>query len=443
MRVVHWLSLAAAAMLTVGCSRGAATAPPARAAEEPGSYEVISNAPLEADLQAGGKTVKVRGQMSLYVHYVPSEAAKGQIEVRTLDVTFFDVPQEVLSGRPPKHGRSAGLLSFSLPIGEEPKPRMLKYAGGNHSISGNVEMAAHFTQLDELLPPVRPKEYDGDYLVSRTITGHFQLNVLLGGAPPELKREPGRGDFSGTAAFPAFESNGVRIREFTVTIPDPPVQTVSGPAGPTRVVRQMCVQPVSIRTSSSDPDPTGKTLPTLMAKAQMEWQDKAAVRFDVRPVQTVQGTAFKTLMTGQASSEDLLLNQMDDQHCIEVFFIEDFIPANFYFGANTYAPAQPDAKVIVAEAPHDHNGQVLPIDPLVLAHELGHVMGLGHPLRAGGLFKSSNGTLMCAAKAGHARPTNNSLANIEHISNGLTSLQLQTTTAPPDCAGNPNCGTCP
>jgi hypothetical protein len=444
MRALHWLTPAAAALLTcVGCSGEAATATPARPLQEPGSYEVISNAPLEADLQAGGKLVKVRGQMSLYVHYVPSEAARGQIEVRTLDITFFDVPQEALSGRPPRRGRSMGLLSFSLPLEEESKQRWLKYVPGNHSISGDITMAAHFTQLDEVLPAVRPKEDDGDYLVSRTIPGQFHVNVLLGGAPPELSRRPGQGDFSGTATFPAFASNGVRIPEFKITIPDPPIETLSGPTGPTRVVRQLCLQPVSIKTSDSDTDPTGESLATLLNNAQMQWQEKAAVVFDVQPVRTVKGSTFKTLLTGQTGNEDGLLSQVDEQHCIEVFFIEDFIPANFYFGANSYAPAQPDAKVIVAEKPRDHNGHVLPLDPLVLAHELGHVMGLGHPLRAGGLFKSSSGTLMCAAKAGHPRPTNNSLANIQHLSNGLTSLQLQMTTAPADCAGNPTCGACP
>ena len=434
-----FLLLASASCARAVEPRGSPSRPPP---VEPGSYEVISNTPLKAHLQAGGRTVDVHGQMSVYVHYSPKEALAGRIELRTLSVVFFGVPQEQISGKPfkPKDGS----LSFTLPVTQEQRPRFVKYSRDSHVVDDDVAVAAHFTQLDELLPPVTQKgdpEAVGsqDALAPTTVPGRIRLHFALGGAPSELVQEVGKGKISGDADFKELTRNSVRIPGFTVSIPDPDSDVTAGASGQTRVARALCIRPIVLSAGAAN-DPTGLTLDDDVTQAKELWEKTGAVKLEVRDTVSFANDAFKVLETGQSPTAEVkpLRAEHTDPDCVEVYFVRDFIPTNFNFGATTSSPGTPDAQVIIAE----HRAAGMLPDGTVLAHELGHVMGLGHPRFPNGLMKASAGTLMCDAKAGKTRPSKNSEKNLDliQLNNALGSLQLVPLKLP-DCLAD--CGTCP
>src|SRR5262245_49309196 len=291
MRRFACLLAAVLVLPTVGCSRD--DPPQGSDKPPPGSYEVVSNTPIEAQLMARGTPVTLHGRASLYVHYEPPRAAKGQIEVRAINVRFFEVPQQALTGQAPR-GKATGVLTLRLPsIG----PQFVRYDPNRHTIQADkLRMEAHFAQLDELIPPRKYREYpkdekrraSSDYTVSSTIPAEIRLDVSLGGAPPELSQRKGAGTLKAEASVPRYDRNGVHIEPFEIgnvriapvtslrspialgaprsatgmirvatTTPNadpepqsgPTMDTSSGPSETTRTVRHVCIQPMLIKNA--------------------------------------------------------------------------------------------------------------------------------------------------------------------------------------------------
>ncbi len=140
--------------------------------------------------------------------------------------------------------------------------------------------------------------------------------------------------------------------------------------------RRLALQPIGFRDSNSDPNPSGFTAPAQFAKAQEVW-GKCCIDLDVRPIQLITNATVKTsdsLSTIRATFTDA------DPDVIEVYFVDNLIPAQG--GGHAGGIGLASCKVVMAE-PNSGN-------PVLLAHELGHVLGLRHP----GGSNSDAGTVM-------------------------------------------------
>jgi hypothetical protein len=206
------------------------------------------------------------------------------------------------------------------------------------------------------------------------------------------------------------------------------------------VARKLCLQPVRIQSSKTDPDPTGDGLAFGLPGAETQW-DKADVIFDVRDWKTVTNGDLK--ISSSDAEEDDIRASIEDDDCIEIFFIENFDPVSDYGGGATWGSGLASSQIITSDG--NNNG----IDFTHLAHELGHVMGLAHPGMGTpnaswpNVIDPSSGTLMCGSGWMNDNPAINSQENKDNISNPLFTFSIKAIGALPDCADSADCGACP
>jgi hypothetical protein len=141
--------------------------------------------------------------------------------------------------------------------------------------------------------------------------------------------------------------------------------------------RRLTIQPIGFRTDDTDPAPTGGTATAQFAKAQAVWE-KACITFQVNPIVIVTDETLKT-----SSDLTAIRNAFTDPDpaVIEVFFVANSLPS--VGGGSAGGIGLASCKPVIAE-PNSGN-------PVLLAHELGHVLGLQHP---GGASTSDAGTVM-------------------------------------------------
>ncbi len=140
--------------------------------------------------------------------------------------------------------------------------------------------------------------------------------------------------------------------------------------------KKTCVQPIRIATDAGA-NPT--TCPDL-ATATAIWA-KCCIMLDVKAVQTINKTAFQTLdesKNDDPTAEELMLFAAQNDDAGKTGCIEVYCPDQFQQGATTgkdisgggatYYAGTAKAKVVIVDG----------ADPGVLAHELGHALGLLH-----------------------------------------------------------------
>ena len=171
-----------------------------------------------------------------------------------------------------------------------------------------------------------------------------------------------------------------------------------------------------------------------------EW-NKADVVFNTRDWITIFNSNYSSLTSGEMSS---LRAEVNEDDCIEVFFVDRFDPQTMDGGGNTVSGGTESAKVISSDENADFG-----VDFTHLAHEYGHVLTLKHP---GSGFPTaalphrvdaSTGTLMCGSGFNNDNPTINSEWNEDNIANPLLTFAFKLATVGPDCTNDIDCGACP
>ena len=393
---------------------------------------LIGNGSVDATLRtkAGEQAVKGRASFSL------ETAGGGEVMVKQFNLVFPDAPQEAISGRPPKSKNPNGVLGMSVPASEKAVP--LRYDAQSMMISGEIPVQAHFPQIDEIYPPQFAKDpKESDFAVSRTQRGRIKLEIKLSEA---VEKAAARSSQRQAAKIAGNASAQVEV-EALGDIPAYRIEWRTSLTIDVGVLRwfesasRLCIQPVRIRSGAADPTPTGLGLAFGLPGANTQW-NKADVVFQVRDWMFINNAALKVATSG--AEEDTIRASIDVADCIEVFFVENFDPVSLHGGGATWSSGTANAKIISSDG-----NATFGVDLTHLAHELGHVLNMGHPGNPNGLFNSSTNTLMCPSGWHNDNPRRNSTDNKNHVSNPLLVWTIKVISPGPDCNASADCGACP
>lgn len=184
-----------------------------------------------------------------------------------------------------------------------------------------------------------------------------------------------------------------------LSAPPPPVCANPG------VARSLDVQPVFLRTDPSDAAPTGTTWTRRLNQANAIWGKVGVTFVELTPV-TID-TPLKT--NGTDNAEVNAVRALRSAAGVEVFLVDNDMATSG--GASTTGTAVPNAWC-------GADGNMVMSDrgtsDTLLAHELGHIIGLDHPGTPPN--PGDPGTIMQASNSNStANPTRNTLVNFAAI----------------------------
>ena len=161
----------------------------------------------------------------------------------------------------------------------------------------------------------------------------------------------------------ALEPN--RRATISADLSAPPPPTCANPG----VARDLDVQPVFLRTGPTDPSPTGTTWTRRFNEANAIW-GKLGVTFHDLGAVTID-TPLKT--TGSTVAERNAVAALRSGAGIEVFLVDNDMAA---MGGSSEQPGGPvagcgaDGNIVLSDRGTSNT---------ILAHELGHTLGVAHP----------------------------------------------------------------
>ncbi|MGE0681920.1 MAG: hypothetical protein AB7P69_13605, partial [Candidatus Binatia bacterium] len=275
-----------------------------------------------------------------------------------------------------KQAQPTGVLSIYR---NETLPLKVDSTGG---FSGEFEAKLHYPLIDQLIGWRKSSEGKGEADHFAPITDRVRVTLSGKLDKPLTDRSPEKEELRTVEAKATIKSLNASLASFllelrwrfVIIVYNPNLQILRC-LGP---VKRMCIQPVGIKDNANDPFPTGTAFPLLMDEARDMWE-RACVRFDVKDFEYLIDPQAKTLTASFDNTspefQDMLdvINSVDDENCVEVFFIESWTNPELFGGGATFSSGTASAKILTSD--QNDNG----IDFNHLAHELGHVLGLGHP----------------------------------------------------------------
>jgi hypothetical protein len=397
------------------------------------TWAITSTIPVTAKMMIGNQSVEVKGHSGIVFYTSPEALKQNLVKVETLNLALFNVDQSLISGKRPK-GKQTGVLAFSIWANDQ-KETYLKYDPRTLTLTGDIPVNMNFPQVDELLPPKKSEE---DFFVSPRIPAKIHIQFKLVQALEKLLTDKQqRFNVSGQVSMD-FQGQALGDSKLRPLRSDLLINSHVVDIAPLlrfEVARKLCLQPVRILNAANDASPTGAGLAFGLPGARTEW-NKADVVFQVRGWKTVINNNLK--VADNATEEGQIRTSVQDDDCIEVFFIENFNPADSHGGGATWSSGTASAQIISSDG--NATGG---IDFTHLAHELGHVLALGHPSGSPGLTSGNTGTLMCPSGWHRDNPTINSQGNKDNSNNPLLTFAIKLRTVSPNCTNNGDCGACP
>jgi hypothetical protein len=408
--------------------------------------KAVINAKVVSTLSTKSGKKEISGRVSAYLRLNPADVDRGQVKVGGFNVLYSDVPQALISGRKSEI-YEFGNLGFSIKAVKE--GQFLEYDPQKLTLSGTIQGSTSISQFDEIYKS-RGGEANDDF---DTLTQDAEVKIILfldkplneninSEKPFSLK---GKMDMSIAVA----EDRDYDIPMYRIANPDlffVDLEIIWWPRW--EIAKRLCLQPVRIGTftfSGGWPplisvNYSGDGLAFGLPGANKEWA-KADVVFTVRDWKTIFNSQYSTLTSGEAAA---LRATVDDDDCVEVFFVDKFSPASMWGGGATWSGGTASTKIISS----DENA-FYGIDFTHLAHELGHTITLKHPGQGFPTaaqphrIDASSGTLMCPSGFMNDNPTVNSQWNKDSVQNPLFTFSLKTISAGPDCQNDADCGACP
>jgi len=411
-----------------------------------GTNTAVLNGEVRTVMKTDEGNTVLRGRVSGYLTFTEESLEKGAIMVEALNWVVFGIDQESVTGKRPE-GKPTSALGFSLATA---KLQGLRYE--DHILKGKLRGQLSMDQFFELTSPKdRGKGHDLDM---RTLPAVMEIVIPLERPlkPAEQGVETRKVKAEITIRADAFEPLHI---ERALELQSEAVIGIQ--IDWTRLLeaaRKLCIQPVRIGTFRVrwKDGPFGMRWPSFSFSysgdglafgtpgLNTEWA-KADIVFDIREWMTIYNSSYSTLTAGEMSS---LRNEVNEDDCIEVFFVDRFDPRDMDGGGNTVSGGTESAKIISSDENADFG-----VDLTHLAHEVGHVLTLKHPgsgfptPSAPHRVDGTSGTLMCPSGFNNDNPTVNSEDNEDNAANPLLQFSLKLRSAGPDCTDDADCGPCP
>lgn len=409
-------------------------------------YTAVVNGEARAMVKTREGNTILRGRVSGNLSFTEESLEKGAVMVEALNWVIFGIEQESITGKRPK-GKSTAALGFSVAPG---KMQGLKYDG--RALMGKLRGQLSMDQFFELTSPKDRGE--GHDLDMRTLPAVMEVVIPLESALKpakegvETRKANAKINIRSDAYEPLHIDRSIELQSEAV---------IGIEIDWTRLLesaRRLCIQPVrigSFRVRWKE-GPFGLRWPYFSFSysgdglafgtpgLQTEWA-KADIVFDIRDWMTIYNSTYSTLTAGEMSS---LRNEVNEDDCIEVFFVDRFDPQDMDGGGNTVSGGTESAKIISSDENADFG-----VDLTHLAHEVGHVLTLKHPgsgfptPSAPHRIDGTSGTLMCPSGFNNDNPTVNSEDNEDNAANPLLQFSLKLRSAGPDCTDDADCGSCP
>jgi hypothetical protein len=396
---------------------------------------LAATVPVEARLQGNRGTASAKGTLSLHLDVLSANPA--MINVRLLNLVFFNVRQSLISGK--KSVRENGVLDIAMMRYGNVQ---MQYDAKTRTLTGSILVQAHFSQLDEIFPPkfVTKEGKELDFAPSQVQPGSVTLTIQLAEPLENVIVKAQSGNIGKTWARSSVKVEVAQLKStpsisgYRLDIGIHYGVLAFASKRKFEVVRKLCIQPVRIRDGLLDPAPSGLGLNPSEPQAIVQWR-KADVIFTFRRGRTIINHLFK--VPGSDYVEEQLLRNIDVPDCVEVFFVENFAPPHRHGGGATWRDGTADAQIITSDF-NVRGGRNL----THLAHELGHVLGLEHQETSNNSSGSGIGTLMCASGFLVDNPRQNSQENADNVLNPLLTVTILPIGPPPDCILSVGCGQC-
>lgn len=197
-----------------------------------------------------------------------------------------------------------------------------------------------------------------------------------------------------TQEFSGSDRPPNRVANISMIAPVPPPQPVCAHPGVSRTVD---VQPVFFRTGPSDSSPTGGSFNRRLTESNTIW-DKLGVTFNASSAVTLDDATNKT--RGSNTTEYHQVRATHSGSGVEVFVVDNDMSS--FGGGGTVFAGTASAQIVMSDRGTSDT---------LLAHELGHVLGLGHPPSGA----DANTIMTPSSSNSSPNPTRNTIGNFNRI----------------------------
>lgn len=404
--------------------------------KDDGTIVMIANSEVEAQLATELGEDEISGNVSVYLKASPRELKEGKVKVEGMNLAFFRVKQDMLSKGAELEDNS-GFYGMAM---EKGKTQYLSFNKNRTALQGKLNMYVDASVLGTVILPNDQKEETKDAFLTPTVPAVLSVSIefekpldaevkeiVLQDATIKVEVEAKGADFDNLT----FSNQSVR---FLTPVYFEVVRWAWFEVG-----KVLDIQPVNIYRFTFFPfalSGTGEGLAFGEPQLRHEWR-KNDVIFNIRAPKNIYRSSYYIFSETEAAG---LLNTVDEDDCIEVFFPHEFSPNSLWGGGATFGSGTASAKVISS----DENARQ-GVDFTHLAHEFGHVLGLRHPTSSAtaSAVPGNSGTLICPSGFANDNPQINSVEHESLISNPLLRFTLLIRSSNvPDCDNSADCGPC-